>query len=1537
MVGSDELRRAEAMKCPKCAFITSNTNDICPRCSFDLRRRKSELGIRVANPQLSKEELINRMDDSEKQAAEFFEESALQAPADEKKGFFGRLFGRSGKSESDTVITTIIEEMEPAEFEDQTPQDGEGSSDDFRGDEFSDDPVAMELGRSGDVSDAGAGLNEILPHTEPEEATSQEFPESDVFQILNTLHTPAEAFSESLEESIEEARNAAEQLRVAAKMTGSESSGEVPQPAMPRLRSELMANSPTVSPKVLEIGDDFDLDGALDELLGGEQETVTTVAVESEKKHKPLKKAEPEDEFEFSFEIEEEGEEETPKLVATPDEPAPVESAEPVVEPPILEESRDVFLDELVENLRSIEAQAEQHSIAAHLDAEAQALAAFAPPPQVSQILHSQPAPAPTPPLAGDLDRQRVAALQKAQEVMAKLGTVDQSVLSELTGVIANAYGIRPETFTPPPSRPESEFEVADRQEVVERESIRAKLAKFGTTEPHPPVNPVGEISSLEAELYGEMKALEAGGTHVFSMPENRPGLQETEALAEGYRGHQPSHQLPPNVSPSEEHLLSIESGLLAELSNLHMEALGDAVDGSTFTIEVEPLSVSEAPSPLAEMEEAVENSEKMPEPGVLELGLVEGPITSSGSHPALTLVEEMSASNEPLKEMEQDAIFRELESLLSDDMGEPPLLADMPPVESPVGHVAVLDSSPELAALDTPNLLTEVPLSPQELGLEPAEAERLRLKILRSKPTQIFSRSDLAFLRNLPPLPPSEAEAPPEAVESSLPNLLVEAPVDATPEAVVESAPVAEPEPIVASELAVEPEALHSGSEIPEAAAQFEVTPELSSAAEVPDLLLGNAEATLSAELDSLLGAVESEFEVNAEAIAAPDQSEPASDFTAEAVPTASVEISAAPAEQQLSETEALLSDELDSLLGASTDFGDAPETSAQEVAALEPFLTNESLSPEPVLPEPHEELPALTGIQAELSDELDALLSSPLEPDEPLEQQANSGNIDVPDFSISQLPSGEHISIAEGLSELEAEFEAVVEAAPLDAAPEFEHLFENSSETLEGFTQEESSEPVVESEDLDSFLFQEDDILAHVSQAAFHGDTSNDETLDEEDEPMVPSAEFSMGGIGTEPDFEGLFDNLPNVEPEDDIFAVESDLEESEDEEEETEISFDTEDSEVEYSEQEEGESEAEEEFEEPNFEEEPEVALDDEIEVDQIDEPAPRLASPAAWNPPKVQQFVEAPQAALGNFGLAEQDDETSALWGFAFAEIAALQAESDDFEISSGELSSFMQTATIDVLFNSAIEEVVDPEKLAARLSSAAGNTLRKIDSRELETAVLKYQREEKIYRSKQAERRMRPARTLDQIPLGKVGARFLAFTLDALAACVAVFFIAIFFVFPEPVRRELFLLQAPNMDDLLPNLFPVFQFALFFWIVTRALTVLGYGAGPGGRLFGLEVVDYEGRALGPKQAILRACAELTCVITLGLSVIPVIGKTRRTLHDRLAKTLVAKRSNIGMVPKSASAPVRPSHTGKKIVSKPASKRTPAPKAPKTGRK
>lgn len=1489
------------MKCPKCAFITSNRNDLCPRCTFDLRIRKKELGIKIHQPNASVEDLIQQLELQSTPASEAGIEPQVLPSAEpdsdhpKQRGILGRLFGKGGKSSEEAEgpsipppenVFDLSSDNELPPLEEATPDAGE---------------IAAEPEPAPRKKKKRAAAPESPPAREEPAA---DYAESDVFQFLNTLHTPAEEFSESLQGSLEDKHSRSEPVRQS-------------QPA-PMLRSEA-PGMPMSGPKVLEFGDDMDFDGALDEMLGDTSLDVTAVAMEP--LHKPKRKSDEED-FEFSFDFgdddEGDGDEETlfDEEQAVPE--MPEEMATEGFSASASNDSGDPFLDALMSNLHSLEAQSNQFSIseqeAAGLGASSYGASAI--PSAATQMFQAiqpgspPPAPQPTfqrPVAAPQNDAQRIERLRRAQEIMAKVAATDQDVVGELSAVLADAYGLNPETFAPPPPRPELEFEVADREEVMERAKVRERLAKFRSTQEEAP----SEIQSLESMLQGEVQALCESGTKVLS-------VDDLNADPENQASPQPEGEaLPPTVTASQEHLLSVEASLLQELNSLEEER--------------------GALQAAQELEIIEENIDLPPAHSLLTAAHL-----STRKYAAPTPPPNPDSLPNAIAKGTEQELDDELSRLLGESSGMP-------------------DDAP-LAGLGTPDLTHDI-FSDIADRTPPLAAESTAPSEPSASPQMPEHSEDPAFLSNeLDALLGAAGEIAEENDQLS---------EEAAPEAIT---------PLLHDELDELDELLGNADTDDAVDFSAELETDLEGAMGMPEESPASAAPmALSGSLLSQPDPSFMEFEVAGEEPAAPD-AELAT--MADDVQSAFADAAFPPPSSELPTTgeAALLEDELAALLGEETaleqidlpsvsiDFQPAAEATqdiAEHVLAELPVqeahdesvssigLVDAGSSAEGALPEEPETIeaghlqlsePELGLEQPELLAELEALTAGePAELDSPsLEQPAALdgpslepsaeiepvlhrelggeaslladelesllGELDetstepAPALPVLEepLPSMEspleanpHVESADAELSVIAELPHLAESLPLLVAPP--PLWEPPSPAGDAVSApemaSESGSAALEMTDSQSRLAaQLDELLA-------------DEVVAVQQEPAITEVSAELDHLLSEQSVE-----LPAEEPVDDFLMQESDIllhvrETALDPLESGGKRMAVQDSDLPV-----------EEIADAGTAESPAAAaaIRREEESHEADLPGERNAAQSAVDEADESDFEDddefedddlddefedvSEESELQN---DDRESRISGLWERAAFEVFEAQEANafDGMEISAGELSTLAQSATIDVLFQSAVEEWLDPEKRRRRVEGAMSGLHRKIDGRELETAVLVYQREEKVYRSKQAERRMRPARTLDEIKLAGRSARLVAGLLDLLIVVGTVTLMNLFLIFPESIRVSAFFLQAPPIDDLLPNLFTSLHITLIFWLIARALTVMGYGAGPGGRLMKLEVVDYEGRALGPKQALLRALSEMTVPLTLGLGLLPMFGKTRRTLHDYLAKTIVSKRTEL----------------------------------------
>lgn len=105
-------------------------------------------------------------------------------------------------------------------------------------------------------------------------------------------------------------------------------------------------------------------------------------------------------------------------------------------------------------------------------------------------------------------------------------------------------------------------------------------------------------------------------------------------------------------------------------------------------------------------------------------------------------------------------------------------------------------------------------------------------------------------------------------------------------------------------------------------------------------------------------------------------------------------------------------------------------------------------------------------------------------------------------------------------------------------------------------------------------------------------------------------------------------------------------------------------------------------------------------------------------------------------------------------------------------------------------------------------------------------------------------------------------------------------------------------QLESSGDVQPDLWLLLKFQLIFTSVYTGVGLvysvgfLGqFGATPGKRLLGLQVLTLDGQSVGFGGAFRRYCAEMLSVLSFGLGYMMVLGPERRALHDLIAGTQV----------------------------------------------
>ncbi|HQH27928.1 MAG TPA: RDD family protein, partial [Oligoflexia bacterium] len=253
--------------------------------------------------------------------------------------------------------------------------------------------------------------------------------------------------------------------------------------------------------------------------------------------------------------------------------------------------------------------------------------------------------------------------------------------------------------------------------------------------------------------------------------------------------------------------------------------------------------------------------------------------------------------------------------------------------------------------------------------------------------------------------------------------------------------------------------------------------------------------------------------------------------------------------------------------------------------------------------------------------------------------------------------------------------------------------------------------------------------------------------------------------------------------------------------------------------------------------------------------------------------------------------------AALWQEAES---AFQASTDqsslELEIGLNEICEMPQNQTLSLLFEVLDEELSGLRDGARQLAAPLRSEDRRVDNRALAAAVHNYQAEEKLRTAQSHDKSTfdddgLPA-YLTAAPLWRraSGAAF-----DALFAALAGVVFAWLAVLPEEFKQALVNAELPLLIEALPHGLDVMLIVYCSWLLLPMLSIGFTGRTFGGRIVSTAIVNIQGGPPSFAQAVVRSCAQGATLLSLGLGLLPLLGRNRQTLHDILAATCVVYQS------------------------------------------
>ncbi|MDD2943949.1 MAG: RDD family protein, partial [bacterium] len=252
----------------------------------------------------------------------------------------------------------------------------------------------------------------------------------------------------------------------------------------------------------------------------------------------------------------------------------------------------------------------------------------------------------------------------------------------------------------------------------------------------------------------------------------------------------------------------------------------------------------------------------------------------------------------------------------------------------------------------------------------------------------------------------------------------------------------------------------------------------------------------------------------------------------------------------------------------------------------------------------------------------------------------------------------------------------------------------------------------------------------------------------------------------------------------------------------------------------------------------------------------------------------------------------------------------EAEKNDHSSEKTLSASFFSRDTnperTTLLFDLAIKELTNPKSFTAYKEPISEIVNRNLDNRRLESALKVYKTEEKIVKEVKKERQKKEAqkslgiyaeaRISDKVTLAPLWRRSLGLTVDLL--CQISIGIAGLLLMPE-LNRVFDGLQRGALPDLETTIlfsFDAFAAIAVLWVITAVLLNIGRGQSLGQWTAGLEVVDYDGHTPSVASCAMRAFCLPMSFFLLPLNLVMLLIR-KQPIHDTLCRTAVIKAKSI----------------------------------------
>jgi uncharacterized RDD family membrane protein YckC len=251
----------------------------------------------------------------------------------------------------------------------------------------------------------------------------------------------------------------------------------------------------------------------------------------------------------------------------------------------------------------------------------------------------------------------------------------------------------------------------------------------------------------------------------------------------------------------------------------------------------------------------------------------------------------------------------------------------------------------------------------------------------------------------------------------------------------------------------------------------------------------------------------------------------------------------------------------------------------------------------------------------------------------------------------------------------------------------------------------------------------------------------------------------------------------------------------------------------------------------------------------------------------------------------------------IWDEVEAELAVYSKNNvGEVEFSISDICSFQTTPQLNMYFDLTEEDLINPKNriFTEGVSIVKGNE-KAIDNKELEHVLQSVKKQVALKKYKEKiQKAFPPAYT----PLvfkycpASLWKRFCAVCVDLSLCCILAF---LTFIGKFPKLHTSYSFSSIELYYLLPHVMPFIAISVTLYLTLSTLLIAGRGQSFGQKLLGIKVYGLNGKLIGFGVSALRACSQITTLFTVGLGLLPALGRYKRTLHDYMAKTVVVYKS------------------------------------------